>query len=296
MRRLELLIQREQDGKTVETLLRRQLRLSGSGVRRARAVQDGILLDGRLAFTTEKVRQGQQLSVAVGDTAYSREVEPAAGPLEIRYEDEDLLILDKSAGTPVHPGPGHHGDTLADTLTWYYQRRGLVAGFHPVNRLDKGTSGLMAVAKHAYAHERLQAQLHTGAFQRTYLAVCEGVPRPEAGVIDLPIARAPGQVLRREVREDGASARTRYRTVRTGNGRALVALELDTGRTHQIRVHLAHLGCPLAGDFLYGRELSRLPGRLALHACSLRLMQPITGANLTITSPLPPELSALLFH
>ena len=184
--------------------------------------------------------------------------------------------------------------TLANFILHHYQTQGLTAGFHPVNRLDRGTSGLMAVAKHAYAHQRLQTQLQTGELRRRYLAICQGTPPQEEGWVDQPIRRLPGSVLMRQVHPQGAPARTHYRLLRRGGGRSLVELVLDTGRTHQIRVHMAFLGCPLAGDFLYGEELPELPERFALHSAALRLLQPVNGEEITLTSPLPPALEVLL--
>ena len=294
MRRLTLTVDRARHGTDVNTLLRKELALSAAAVRRAKALDGGITLDGLPVFTTARAGTGQVLSVAVGDAASNPAIEAVEGPLDIRYEDDDLLILDKAGGVPVHPSQGHHGDTLANFLYHHYETIGLTAAFHPVNRLDRGTSGLMAVAKHAHAHERLQAQLRDGTLKRTYLAVCQGVPDPLSGVIDLPIARQPGSVLRRQADPAGSPARTHYRVLDTGNGRSLVSLALDTGRTHQIRVHLSWLGCPLAGDFLYGTEDPALPNRFALHSASLTLRQPVTGQVLALTSPLPDELYALL--
>lgn len=294
MRRLTLSIGADQEGKTLQTLLRRELALSAAGVRRAKGLEDGILLDGQPAFTSAVARLGQTLTVAVGDPQGSPQIAPVPGPLDIRYEDEDLLVVNKAGGVPVHPSQGHHGDTLANFLMAHYARQGLVAAFHPVNRLDRGTSGLMAVAKHAYAHELLQGQLQKGELRRTYLAVCEGIPQPQQGTVDQPIGRLPGSVLQRQVSPDGAPARTHYAVLETGRGRSLVRLKLDTGRTHQIRVHMAFLGCPLAGDFLYGGELPELPQRFALHSASIRLYQPVTGNEITLASPLPETLAALL--
>lgn len=294
MRRLTMTVGEEHHGKEVNTLLRRALNLSAAAVRRAKAIPGGITLDGEEAFTTARARQGQVLSAAVGDTASNPNVEAADGPLRILYEDDDLLVLDKHGGIPVHPSQGHHGDTLANFLAAHYEKQGLVAAFHPVNRLDRGTSGLMAVAKHAHAHERLQVQLQAGELVRTYLAVCEGVPSPAEGTVDRPVVREPGSVLRRMTAESGPPARTHYSVLETGRGRSLLSLRLDTGRTHQIRVHMAWLGCPLAGDFLYGAELPELPDRFALHSASLRLLQPVTGEKIALTSPLPSELSKLL--
>ena len=294
MRRLTLSIGADQEGKTLQTLLRRELALSAAGVRRAKGLGDGILLDGQPVFTNAVARLGQTLTVAVGDPQGSPQIAPVPGPLDIRYEDEDLLVVNKAGGVPVHPSQGHYGDTLANFLMAHYARQGLVAAFHPVNRLDRGTSGLMAVAKHAHAHELLQGQLQKGELRRTYLAVCEGIPQPQRGTVDQPIGRLPGSVLQRQVSPDGAPARTHYAVLKTGRGRSLVRLKLDTGRTHQIRVHMAFLGCPLAGDFLYGRELPELPQRFALHSASIRLYQPITGKEIALESPLPETLAALL--
>lgn len=294
VRRLTASITQAQTGASVQTILRRELGLSAAAVRRAKGLPDGILLDGEPVFTNVRVEAGQVLTVAVGDQTGSDQIAPVPGPLNIVYEDEDLVIVDKAGGVPVHPSQGHYGDTLANFLMAHYVTQGLTAAFHPVNRLDRGTSGLMAVAKHAHAHEKLQEQLQNGHLRRTYLAVCEGVPVPRRGCVDAPIARVPGSVLRRQVCPQGAQARTHYEVLGTGNGRALVRLSLETGRTHQIRVHLAHVGCPLAGDFLYGTELPQLPGRFALHSAAIRLCQPVTGERLAFSSPLPPALENLL--
>ena len=292
-RRLLLPIVRDQEGSTVDTLLRRTLHLSGTSVKRTKRVPDGILLDGIPAFVTVRVRAGQVLSVLVGDTEADDTLRPVPGPLNIVYEDGDILILNKAPGIAVHPSPDHSDNTIGNFLSNYYRISGQTARFRPVNRLDRGTSGLMCVAKHAHAHERLKEQLHTPAFRRVYLAVCDGCPPEEEGVVDAPIGRAEDSLLRREVRPDGAPARTRYQ-VCTAGVRSLVRLELDTGRTHQIRVHMAHLGCPLTGDFLYGREDPALISRAALHSWSLSLIHPVTGVPMTWTAPLPSDLRRLL--
>lgn len=293
-RRLSLLVEPVHTDKRVDTLLRHELHLSGTAVRRAKRISGGILLDACPAHTNERVQLGQVLSVQIGDPPNEHAPEPEPGDLHLVYEDEDVLILDKPAPLAVHPGPTHHGETLANFLRYYYQSIGLVADVHPVSRLDRGTSGLMAVAKHAHAHERMAADLHTEQAQRLYLAICEGIPQAASGCVDAPIARLPGEVLKRGVMPDGAKARTQYETLRVQNGRALVQLRLETGRTHQIRVHMAHLGTPLVGDFLYGRESAALPDRFALHAHVLQLRHPLRDEMLRFVSPLPEALAALL--
>ena len=293
-RRLSLTVTSAQAGWKVDALLRGPLALSGTVIRRAKRLEAGILLDGVRAAAGDRVQTGQLLSVVVGDTAVSGAVVPAPGSLDIVYQDQDVLVLNKAPGVAVHPGPGHHFDTIGNFLMDYYRKQGILADFHPVHRLDRGTSGLLLVALHSHAQEALRLQLHTPAFRRIYLAVCEGVPEPPSGIIDAPIGRLEGSVLARTVRPDGQRAVTRYRTLRTGDGRALLRLELETGRTHQIRVHLAHVGHPLTGDFLYGTEDPSLIPRPALHAAELSFTHPITGASMTFAAPLPQDMAALV--
>ena len=294
VRRLTLTVSPDQAGEKIDTLLRRDLQLSGTVIRRVKWLEDGILLDGARAITGQRVAAGQTLSVLVSDPHPKLDMLPAPGPLDVVYEDGDILVVDKAPGVPVHPGPGHYADTLCNFIAFHYQQAGVAADVHLVHRLDRGTSGLLVVAKHPHAQERLKLQLHTPAFRRVYLAVCDGAPSPAAGVIDAPIGRAPGSLVERRVDPAGQRAVTAYRTLKTASGRALVELELDTGRTHQIRVHMAHLGCPLTGDFLYGREDKALISRPALHSARLSLRHPVTGAAMEWASPLPPDMAALL--
>ena len=281
-------------GIKVDTLLKRHLNLSGTVVRRIKWLEDGILVDGVRVNTRFVPRAGQVLSVRLSDPERRSGIVPAPGPLDLIYEDEDLVVLNKAPGVPVHPGPGHFDDTICNFLLYYYDSVGIEADAHPVHRLDRGTSGLLAVAKHAHAQEVLKNQLHTAAFRREYLAVCRGAPSPAAGVVDAPLGPKPGSLVEQMVRPDGKPARTRYETLAVYGGRALLRLELDTGRTHQIRVHLAHLGHPLLGDFLYGAEEPDLIPRPALHSWRLALRHPITGKELLFTAPVPADMAGLL--
>ncbi len=293
-RRLDLTVTRELAGIRVDTLLRKRLNLSGTVIRRIKWLEDGILLDGLRVNTRAVPREGQVLSVRLSDPERTSGIVPTAGPLDIVYEDRDLIVLNKAPGLSVHPGPGHFSDTLGNFLIHYYNESGEEADFHPVHRLDRGTAGLLVAAKHPHAQERLKVQLHTPAFQRIYLAVCEGVPVSAAGTIDAPLGPVEGSLMAQQVRPDGKAARTHYQVLKTVNGRALVRLELETGRTHQIRVHMAHMGCPLTGDFLYGTEDHDLIPRPALHSCQLALDHPITGERLRFTQPLPEDMARLL--
>ena len=293
-RRMELTVTPELAGARVDTLLKRCLHLSGTVVRRIKWLEDGILLDGVRVNTRCLPRAGQVLSVRLSDPERRSGIVPAPGPLDIVYEDEDLVVVNKAAGVPVHPGPGHFSDTIGNFLLHYYDLTGVEADFHPVHRLDRGTSGLLAVAKHAHAQEVLKGQLHTPAFRRLYLAVCQGAPEPPAGVVDAPLGPKPGSLVEQMVRPDGKPARTRYETLAVYGDRALLRLELDTGRTHQIRVHMAYLGRPLTGDFLYGEEDRQLIPRPALHSWRLSFQHPISGRELTFTASMPADMQRLL--
>lgn len=293
-RYLTLSITPELDGTEVNTLLRRVLGLSGTVLRRVKWLPDGIALDGTRVNVRVRAAEGQTLSVRLTDPERKSGLLPRQGPLDIVFEDRDLVVVNKAAGVSVHPGPGHYDDTLGNFLLYYYDSEGEPADYHPVHRLDKGTSGLLVVAKHAYAQEKLKNALHTGGFRRRYLAVCDGVPDPAQGVIDAPLGPLDGSLMAQTVRSDGAPARTRYRVLRTFGPRALVELELDTGRTHQIRVHMAGIGCPLTGDFLYGTEDLSLIPRPALHSAALELTHPVTGARLVLSAPLPEDIATLI--
>lgn len=293
-RYLTLSITPELAGTEVNTLLRRTLGLSGTVLRRIKWLEDGITLDGARVNVRVRAKEGQTLAVRLTDPELTSGVAPIPGPLDIVYEDWDLIVLNKAPGVLVHPGHGHFDDTLGNFLMYHYKITGEESDFHPVHRLDKGTSGLLVAAKHPHAQERLKLQLHTGGFRRVYLAVCDGAPPAPSGVVDAPIGLAEGAPDRRAVHPGGKPARTHYRVLRVCGPRALVELELETGRTHQIRVHMAHLGCPLTGDFLYGTENRALIARPALHSAELELAHPVTGERLRFAAPLPTDMAALI--
>ena len=293
-RRLELPISPEMEGVRVDTLLRRQLNLSGTVIRRIKWLEDGILVDGCRVNTRFCPQAGQVLSVRLSDPERRSGIVPVPGPLDIVYEDEDVLVLNKAPGVSVHPGPGHYNDTICNFILNYYDLAGVEGDVHPVHRLDRGTSGLMVVAKHPHAQEVLKGQLHTPEFSRVYLAVCHGIPQPEEGTVDAPIGPREGSLVEQMVRPDGKPARTHYRLIGENGGLGILRLELETGRTHQIRVHMAHLGHPLAGDFLYGREEPQVISRPALHSAQLRFRHPMTGEGLAFEVPPPGDMAALI--
>ena len=299
MRVLTYITTEEDAGRAARSVVPRRFQLGTHAFRRLK-VEGGILCDGAPLRADTVLRAGQRLEIRMdnGETETKAEIKAALDglpPSFIRYIDEDMLVVSKGAPLATLPCGHIHTGTLREQLAALLGQDAAAFDYHPVNRLDKGTSGLMVAAKHAHSQMLLSRQLHTPEFAREYLAVTDGVPAEPEGVIDAPIGKADGATVRREVRADGKPSRTAYRTLEAGNGRALLRLKLDTGRTHQIRVHLSHIGCPVFGDFLYGTERpDALPGRFALHSAYVRFLHPLTGRALEFESPLPGALRALL--
>lgn len=279
----------EWEGRTVRHFLGKELGMSASLIDRVKRRSGGICRNGKPCRTDERLCTGDILAVQVGDEGGRNEAEPIPMPMEIAYEDEDLAVIDKPAGLVVHGVPGG-APTLANALAALW---GPDRAFHPVHRLDRGTSGLMVVAKSAYVQELLRRALHTGAFRREYLALIPGTLAPAKGTVDLPIGREEGHPPRRQVRADGQPARTEYEVLEIFDRYSLLRLRPLTGRTHQLRVHMAALGHPLPGDALYGGDMSVL-SRPALHAARIELRHPVTGERLVLTSPPPEEWKPLL--
>jgi len=284
----------EEDGSTVRHILRAKLHFSSHAVSRlAHGGEDCLQVNGLPVHTPHVLRAGDVLTVETADLRPPRTaVAPGPWPLPVVWEDEHLLVVDKPAGMTAHASNFLPGTpTVAGALAW---SRGAEFIFHPVNRLDKGTTGLMAVAKSGYVHDLLRRQLHTENFRREYQAVCLGCPIPEKGTLDAPIGRDESSAVARRVRPDGAPAVSHYEVLAKGGGLSLLALRPETGRTHQLRVHMAHLGCPLAGDWLYGAEDPNLIPRPALHSRAMVLVHPVTRERLELTAPLPEDMRRLL--
>ncbi len=252
----------------------------------------GILVNGKSEYVIKQLKGGDKLTLIIENGQSSPNVYAKAGDVDIVYQDDDILVVNKQAPLPVHPSKGHVDDSLANRVTAYFAAQGQTYTTRIVTRLDSGTSGLMVLAKHALAHDRLQKQLHSG-FVRQYLAVVQGELQRQNGTVNAPISREPGPSIKRIISADGQSAVTHFQKMKSINGRTLVSLRLETGRTHQIRVHMAHIGFPLVGDFLYGSEHSDIK-RAALHSCHMEFMHPISGELMVFDCPLPPDMQALL--
>lgn len=288
MHELSVMISSGLAGRSVKSVALGQLKVSYGQLKRMK-FSDHILVDGIPRHTDYILRAGECLRLC-----FPVETGPRVGAgseaLNVVWEDPDILIIDKPAPLPsVASRQG--GETLENRVFSYLDcPEGFI--YRPVNRLDKGTSGLMMAAKNAHIQQRMQRMLHTDGFIREYLAVVDGRPGEEKGVIDLPIGHGPG--IKRVIDAAGRPAFTEYEVLKAGERRSLLRLKLHTGRTHQIRVHLAALGCPVAGDFLYGQEDERLPGRFALHSYRLCFCHPLSGEWVEARSPMPANLQEMV--
>ena len=263
-----------------------------------RMVLDGLVrLNGRLAKPSQMLRPGDWVSLAVSPPRWL-DLEPQWMPLTVIHQDDDIIVIDKPAGLSVHPGPGHPDRTLVNALLARCPDiQGIGGAIRPgiVHRLDKDTSGLMVVAKTQQAHQVLSAQLKARQMTKGYLALATGFVAPVRGHIDAPIARDPRHRKRMAVVPGGRESRTRYRVLDSLGGHSLLELYLDTGRTHQVRVHLAYLGHPLLSDGVYGRSDRRL-ARHFLHAHHLGFQHPSSGEAAEFRCPLPEDLAGVLNH
>lgn len=292
-RKLSFIISNEHNNKTVNDYLRQEIKISGSLIKRMKRTKNAILLNGNEVFTNHIIKTNDRLDILVGfDDDNSENIPIRYGELDIVYEDEDLLIIDKPASMPIHPSMYHYEDSVASLVMGYYAQKGQSFVFRCVNRLDNGTSGLCVIAKHAYAHEMLKHQLHSNEFERKYLAIAKGTISTN-GFVEAPIARENDSCIKRTVAEFGDYAYTSYKVIKNCNDFTLVELTLKTGRTHQIRVHLSYIDHALLGDFLYGEETDII-SRTALHSSSISLIHPISKKRIEFISPLPYDMQRLI--
>lgn len=283
MRRLEYVIEPKDEGRRACDFLRREQHFSYALIVKLRHAPESLRLDGEFIRTIDRLKAGSVLSVSLPETA--GEAEPnGAIRVPIIYEDEDIAVFDKPAGVPVHPSKGHQTDTLANLYAAKYPN----SRFRVIGRLDMDTSGIVLAAKNAHA----AAVLTDGEAEKGYIAITEGVPSPPEGRIDAPIDDTNPEAHRRFVAEGGRAAVTDYRVIKSGGGLAAAEVFPKTGRTHQIRVHMAYIGCPLAGDELYGGGRERI-GRHALHRFYLSFIHPQSGKQMEFRSPLPADMQRL---
>jgi len=216
-------------------------------------------------------------------------------PIDIIFEDKFILAVNKPPNMILHPTCSRPTGTLVNAVAFHFASQKIDIPIRPVIRLDKDTSGIVIFAKNAFIQEAIIQQMKSKAVKKTYIAVVEGVPNPESGRIDAPISRLPGSIITRQVSEDGESAITNYKVIKSFDGYSLLEVQPETGRTHQIRVHMQHIGNPILSDTLYGTK-SELINRQALHAYSYSFTHPMNKKSISLTCPLPQDINKLIQH
>ncbi len=276
-------------GLRIEQYLRRR-GYSRQNLTELKKMPDSVRLNGDGCVLKKKMSAGDELVVQIEEMEGSEKIPPTDIPLDIIYEDEDLLVVNKPAGLPMHPSMKNYNYSLANALVWYYQQQGQPFVFRCANRLDRDTSGLTVIAKHMVSANMLSAMGYRHEIEREYLAIVRGCVHPSSGTIDAPLSRKEGSIIERKVDfEHGERAVTHYHVVEEKNGHSLVSLRLETGRTHQIRIHMKYLGFPLIGDYLYNPDMEYI-SRQALHSYRLGFSHPITNERMNFTAPLPEDM------
>ena len=285
MRKIELLVPPEFEGAALKSFLRKHCGVSAGLLACLKREPGGLMRNHLPVIATDLLHRGDRVVLSLSEEPVSAEAVEL--PFSVVYEDEDLLVADKPPGMPMYPCPGHDRDSLANGVAEYCRKTGETYAFRPVYRLDRDTTGLVVLAKNRYAAGKL-----AGRIQKTYLAVCMGALIGE-GEIDAPIGLLEGHTIQRAVTPEGQTAVTHWKSLSSAVGAALLALTLETGRTHQIRVHLAHIGHPLFGDDLYGGTREFI-GRQALHCSSACFLHPVYGNPLSLHSPFPEDMVRLM--
>lgn len=282
-------ISEQEEGLTVLEYLRRN-GFSRHILSAMKTDKDAILLNGLHAGGRTLLREGDLLQIHVPETESGENIVPVPIRLSILYEDQDMLVVNKPADMPVHPSYGNYENTLANGVSAYFQAKGINCPFRCINRLDRDTSGALILAKNALSASILSSQMKNRLIRRTYLAVVKGIA-PEKGTISAPISRVSSSVIMRQVDfAEGDPAVTHFERLAVSHDHSLLEIHLETGRTHQIRVHMGYLGYPLPADYLYCPDYSRF-SRQPLHSFQLVFSRPVTGGSLCITAPVPADIA-----
>ena len=285
-RRIDFTIEEKYNGKRVVDFLKGKAKASARLITKLKHDDDGIMLNGVHTRTIDLLKTGDILTITlpVDKEEQTSAVEPLPYPLKIFYEDEDLLIVDKPAGLPLHPSHNHQGDTLANAVAYHLQQQGKSSVFRSIGRLDRGTSGIVICGLNRFVTGILNGNIY-----KEYMAVCDGIYEGE-GIIDRPIYRPDPIKTYRTVDERGEFAITEWKAISHYGNKTLLRIHLQTGRTHQIRVHFASLGTPLVGDTMYGTPREDI-SRQALHCCYCKFIHPVTNEIIEIESPLPEDIA-----
>lgn len=278
-------------GMTLKGFLKSKLHFSHRSIVALKKT-NGVTINGGSCHMNMQLKENDIIEVCITDTE-SENILPEQMELDIIFEDEYLIVLNKKPNMPVHPTRKHIMGTLANGLAYYFMNTEKATKVRPINRLDKDTSGLVMFAKSAHIQHLLSFYVGTEAFKKEYIAIVHGEMQEAEGTIDLPIAREEERAMKRVVREDGDRAVTHFCTLAIFDKISVVKIALETGRTHQIRVHMSHIGHPLLGDTMYGGS-QELINRQALHAESITMLHPITKQWHKFAAPVPEDMQRLL--
>lgn len=273
-------------------LILRDIGISRAFLKHLKFIENGICVNGRQVTVRYVLREGDELVLATENERGGASLLPTDIPLQIVYEDDFIVVPSKGANMPTHPSHDHHGDTLADALAYRYSQAETPFVFRPINRLDRNTSGLTLIAKDRISASKLSQHMRCGRIEKQYIAILDGVLPDREGKIETHLRRTAESIIVREVcsaDEGGDHALTLYKTIFKNDRYSLVLASPKTGRTHQLRVHFAHLGAPILGDDMYG-EPSSLIGRQALHAATLSFPHPDSGRELSLAAPIPEDM------
>lgn len=284
LRTFTLDIDEKYNGKTIKTVLKSHFSLSDHMITRLKK-GDGILLNNKKEFVTAIVRTGDTLKLTLFESG-SENILPDDVPIDVLYEDEDILAVAKPCDMPTHPSIHHYRGTLANAVANYY--KDLPFTFRAVTRLDRDTTGVVVIAKNAICADKLSKQIQSGEFKKQYVAVCVGAPVPEKGRIDAPILREKAGIIKRCIDKNGKPSVSDYAVFEKCDGLSLVRLMPQTGRTHQLRLHLSHIGTPIYADFLYGKEVEG--ERIRLHCEKVTFSHPVSNKRIEITAKLPDDM------
>ena len=278
---------------SVEKFLKAQ-GYSSANITAIKKMPNNVVIDGQWVHMNHRLSSGDVLTVNISEDASSEKIPPVKMDLDIVYEDEDIIVINKPAGLPIHPSLNHYEDSLANGLAYYYESQNKPFIFRCANRLDKNTSGLTVIAKHLVSGNILSTMVKNREFHREYYAIVRGCLVPSEGTIDAPIGRVDDSIITRCVDfEKGERAITHYKVIDEKNGHSLVSIHLETGRTHQIRVHFIYIGHPLIGDQLYNPDFEWMD-RQALHSHKISFVHPITKKAMEFVAPLPDDMRKLI--
>lgn len=294
---LKYVAENNDEGEKVLSILKRRMNCSGTLVKRLKS-NNTIFLNGQATLSNVTVKPGDVISIAVLEHRINDNVPAQDIPIDIIFEDDYFIAVNKPAGMAVHPAGNYFHSTLANALRFYFYKQGIDMTARPVGRLDRNTSGVVIFAKNSHVMTRMIEALCNPNAEKVYIGLVHGCPSENCGLINLPIKRSPDSIISRITSDDGKPSQTLYKVTDIFSDASLVEFRLLTGRTHQIRLHSSEIGCPIVGDGIYGdaEKAKGIIGRHALHCKTVSFTHPFTSDYVFITAPIPPDMIQAIAH